>query len=37
MTLRLKWDEAPSDTCYLLVADDVDEDTLARRRAWLGS
>ena len=37
MTLQLKWDEAPSDTCYLLVADDVDEEVLSRRRAWLGA
>jgi hypothetical protein len=37
MTLQLKWDEAPNDTCYLLLADDADEDMLARRRAWLGA
>ena len=37
ITLQLKWDEAPNDTCYLLVADDVDEEVLSRRRAWLGA
>jgi predicted metalloprotease with PDZ domain len=36
MTLRLKWDEAPADTCYLTLSEDTDEDTLARRAAWLG-
>ena len=37
MTLQLTWDEAPSDTCYLLAADDADKDMLSRRRAWLGA
>ena len=37
ITLQLKWEEAPSDTCYLQLAEDVDEDVLARRRAWLGA
>jgi hypothetical protein len=26
----------PADTWYLALACDVDEETLARRRAWLG-
>ena len=35
MTLRLRWAKAPADTCYLLVDDEADEDTTARRVAWL--
>jgi predicted metalloprotease with PDZ domain len=36
ITLRMKWQEAPLDTCYLTVADDVDDDVAARRTDWLG-
>ena len=36
ITLRLKWQEAPADTCYLEVADDIDDDMVSRRSAWLG-
>ena len=34
--LRLKWQEAPVDTCYLVSADETDDDVAARRSAWLG-
>ena len=37
MTLQLKWDEAPADTCYLLLADDADDRALALRKDWLGA
>jgi predicted metalloprotease with PDZ domain len=36
MTLRLKWTEAPADTCYLLVEGDADDEVVSRRTAWLG-
>ena len=36
MTLRLKWTEAPSDTCYLTLDSDADSDVIERRAAWLG-
>ncbi len=36
MTLRMKWAEAPADTCYLLPDDDADDDARARRAGWLG-
>jgi predicted metalloprotease with PDZ domain len=35
IALRLKWAEAPADTCYLQTADD-DDEAAARRKAWLG-
>ena len=34
--LRLRWQEAPLDTCYLVSADETDDDVAARRAAWLG-
>jgi len=37
MTLRLKWAEAPADTCYLRVDGEADDDVTSRRAAWLGS
>ena len=37
MTLRLRWAEAPTDTCYLLLSADADEGVLARRQDWLGA
>jgi len=36
MTLRLKWAEAPADTCYLLADDEVDDEVVSRRADWLG-
>ncbi|MBT8094295.1 MAG: PDZ domain-containing protein [Gammaproteobacteria bacterium] len=36
MSLRLRWAEAPADTCYLLADDEADEAAAARRMAWLG-
>ena len=36
ISVRLKWAEAPTDTCYLACIDDVDEDVISRRGAWLG-
>ena len=35
MTLQLKWDEAPADTCYLRLADEPEEEVVARRADWL--
>jgi predicted metalloprotease with PDZ domain len=37
MTLRLKWAEAPADTCYLLVDDEADDEVASRRTSWLGT
>ena len=34
--IRLKWAEAPTDTCYLVVDNDVDDTASSRRGAWLG-
>lgn len=36
MTLRLKWAEAPANTCFLLVDAEANSDTASRRKAWLG-
>ena len=36
MNLRLRWDEAPADTCFLVFDADADETATARRTAWLG-
>ena len=36
MTLQLRWEEAPTDTCYLTVDEHADEAAIARRAAWLG-
>ena len=36
MSLRLRWEEAPADTCYLVLDDDADETATTRRSAWLG-
>jgi len=36
ITVRLKWSEAPADTAYLVMSDDVDGAVSARRDAWLG-
>ena len=37
MTLRLKWTEAPADTCYLAMDSEAEDDVVARRAAWLGT
>jgi len=37
MTLRLKWAEAPADTCHLLVDDEADDEVASRRTSWLGT
>ena len=36
ITLRLKWAEAPANTCYLQLGDDVESEIVDRRKAWLG-
>ena len=35
LTLKLKWAEAPADTCYLLSDDEADSVTTSRRDLWL--
>lgn len=35
LTLKLKWAEAPADTCFLLMSEEKDERSL-RRDNWLG-
>jgi predicted metalloprotease with PDZ domain len=34
--LKLRWSEAPADTCFLTLDADADDDTVTRRDAWLG-
>jgi len=34
--LRMRWEEAPLDTCFLLASDEVDAGIAARRADWLG-
>jgi len=36
ITLRMKWLEAPEDTCYLELLEEADDETMARRDDWLG-
>ncbi|MGI9224993.1 MAG: M61 family metallopeptidase [Woeseiaceae bacterium] len=36
MSMRMKWTEAPKDTCYLVMNDEVDGATKSRRGSWLG-
>ena len=36
ITLRLKWAEAPTDTCFLQASDEADSEAASRRKAWLG-
>ena len=36
MTLRLKWAEAPVDTCYLEFDDEAGDAAVGRRASWLG-
>ena len=35
MSLKLRWQKAPETTCYLELPDDVDDESLARRKNWL--
>jgi predicted metalloprotease with PDZ domain len=35
LTLKLKWQEAPTNTCYLQIADDTNVEATARREGWL--
>ena len=36
LTVRMKWAEAPTDTCYLVSDDEVDDAVRSRRGDWLG-
>jgi len=36
MTLRLKWAEAPADTCYLQEDSEADDGVVSQRTGWLG-
>ncbi len=36
MNMRLRWEKAPADTCYLESDPDADETAASRRKAWLG-
>ncbi len=36
ITLPMRWQAAPLDTCFLTVAADAGEEAAARRAAWLG-
>jgi predicted metalloprotease with PDZ domain len=36
MTVRMKWDTAPTDTCFLTIDEDAEDSALACRAAWLG-
>ena len=35
ISVRMKWAEAPTDTCYLELNDEVDDAVRSRRGAWL--
>ena len=35
LTVKLKWAEAPADTCYLQLDDDANAEAAKRRDAWL--
>lgn len=35
ISVRMKWAEAPTDTCYLVCIDDIDNAVVSRRGAWL--
>ena len=37
LTVKLKWAEAPADTCYLEIDDEAKTDAAKRRDAWLSS
>ncbi len=36
ISMRMKWTEAPTDTCYLLLGEDADDAVQSRRGDWLG-
>ena len=36
ISLRMKWAEAPNDTCYLVLHEEADDAVQARRGDWLG-
>ncbi len=36
ISLRMRWQEAPADTCYLELTEDADDELVSRRDAWLG-
>jgi len=36
LSMRMKWSEAPDDTCYLLLDDEAEESVKSRRGDWLG-
>jgi predicted metalloprotease with PDZ domain len=36
ISVRMKWAEAPTDTCYLVLNDEVDDAMRSRRGDWLG-
>lgn len=36
MTMQLRWEEAPADTCYLVQDEEADDEAVERRAAWLG-
>jgi predicted metalloprotease with PDZ domain len=36
VSMRMKWTEAPADTCYLVFDEEVEDAAKSRRRDWLG-
>ncbi len=36
VSMRMKWADAPTDTCYLLLDDEVEDAVKSRRGDWLG-
>jgi predicted metalloprotease with PDZ domain len=36
ISVRMKWAEAPTDTCYLELNEEVDDAVRSRRGDWLG-
>jgi predicted metalloprotease with PDZ domain len=36
ISMRMKWSEAPTDTCYLVLNEEVEEAFKSRRGDWLG-
>jgi predicted metalloprotease with PDZ domain len=37
ITLRLKWEKAPANTCFLVIDAEADDSAASRRSAWLGA
>ena len=35
LTMKLKWEEAPANTCYLQFDEDASDETTQRRDDWL--